>query len=85
MEKIILEIDGMMCGMCESHINDVIRKNFKIKKVSSSHSKNRTEIISEDKIDEDSLKKAISDTGYQVITIAYEPYVKKGFFGTFRK
>ena len=26
----ILKIDGMMCGMCESHMNDVIRKNFKI-------------------------------------------------------
>ena len=24
-----LKIDGMMCGMCESHMNDVIRKNFK--------------------------------------------------------
>lgn len=85
MEKITLEIEGMMCGMCESHINDVIRKKFKIKKVSSSHSKNRTEIISEDKIDENSLKKAISDTGYQVISVTYEPYVKKGLFSSLRK
>ena len=39
MQKITLEIDGMMCGMCESHINDAIRKAFSVKKVSSSHSK----------------------------------------------
>ena len=26
MIKTALKIDGMMCGMCEAHINDVIRK-----------------------------------------------------------
>ncbi len=36
MVKITLKINGMMCGMCESHINDVIRKTFPVKKVSSS-------------------------------------------------
>lgn len=36
MQKITLKIDGMMCGMCESHINDVIRRTFPVKKVSSS-------------------------------------------------
>ena len=25
MIKTTLKIDGMMCGMCESHMNDVIR------------------------------------------------------------
>ena len=32
-----LRIDGMACGMCESHINDAIRNNFDVKKVKSSH------------------------------------------------
>ncbi len=39
-----VDIDGMMCGMCESHINDAVRNNFKVKKVSSSHGKGRTVI-----------------------------------------
>ena len=39
MVSITVTISGMMCGMCESHINDVIRRNFSVKKVSSSHSK----------------------------------------------
>lgn len=26
MVETILRVDGMMCGMCESHINDVVRK-----------------------------------------------------------
>ena len=37
MVKFTLGVEGMACGMCESHINDEIRKNLKVKKVSSSH------------------------------------------------
>ena len=32
-KKITLQIDGMMCGMCESHINDAIRSNLNVKKL----------------------------------------------------
>ncbi len=39
MLKITLKIDGMMCGMCESHVGDAIRRAFPVKKVTSSHSK----------------------------------------------
>ena len=39
MVETILKIDGMMCGMCESHINDVVRKTANIQKVSSSHTR----------------------------------------------
>ena len=28
MEKITVKIEGMMCGMCEAHINDVIRRIY---------------------------------------------------------
>ena len=80
MVKIILKIDGMACGMCESHINDTIRRNFKVKKVTSSHSKGETEIIAERPLDEETLKKAIGNTGYTVLSVNTEPYVKKGFF-----
>lgn len=31
MTQTTLKIDGMMCGMCESHINDAIRKEFPVK------------------------------------------------------
>lgn len=80
MVKMILKIDGMACGMCESHINDPIRRNFKVKKITSSHSKGETEIIAERPLDEETLKKAIGNTGYTVLSVNTEPYVKKGFF-----
>ena len=34
-----VKIDGMMCGMCEAHVNDAIRARFNVKKVTSSHAK----------------------------------------------
>lgn len=79
MIKTTVGIDGMMCGMCESHVNDAIRKSFDVKKVSSSHSKRKTEIISEEAIDEDKLRAVIDETGYTVLSVDSEPYKKKGF------
>lgn len=81
MLKITLQVDGMMCGMCESHVNDAIRKAFPVKKVTSSHRKGETVILSESDIDEAALRSAIGATGYEVRTIDKEPYVKKGMFG----
>lgn len=68
----------MMCGMCESHVNDVVRKLGGVKKVSSSHMKNRTEIIAEDDADIDAMKDAIASQGYRVFSVEKENYEKKG-------
>ena len=65
MVKTIVGVDGMMCGMCESHVNEAVRNAFPIKKVSSSHGKKQTEIISEESLDHEKLKAAIEKTGYQ--------------------
>ena len=81
MYKTTIGIDGMACGMCESHIQDVIRKNFDIKKVTASASKNMAEIISEGQIPEDKLHEAIDPTGYTVTSYESGEYVKKGLFG----
>lgn len=77
MQKITVGVTGMMCGMCESHINDTVRKNFNVDKVTSSHSKNETVIITDTPIDEEKLKAAINATGYTVTSIRVEPYEKK--------
>ena len=79
MVKTTLGIDGMMCGMCESHMNDAIRNNFDVKKVTSSHSKKQTEVISEEALDESKLKEVVEKTGYQLTSVETEPYEKKGF------
>ena len=86
MLKITMGIDGMMCGMCESHINDAIRREFKVKKVTSSHTKKQTVILTEKPLDEERLRKVIDDTGYKVTSIETAEEEKKGgLFGLFKK
>ena len=79
MVKIVLEVEGMACGMCEAHVNDAIRKAFQVRKVTSSHTKGTTEILAESPLDEERLKSVIAATGYTVQSVKTEPYVKKGF------
>ncbi len=84
MIKTTLEVEGMACGMCEAHVNDAVRKAFNVKKVTSSHTAGRTEIISDEALDETVLRRALDGTGYTVKGVRSEPYEKKGF-SLFRK
>lgn len=86
MKKITLKIDGMACSMCEAHINDCIRQNFRVKKVTSSHAKGETVIIAENEPDKAQLQKAITDTGYTLNDVKTEEYEEKGkLFSLFKK
>ena len=78
--KITLKIDGMVCGMCEAHINDAVRRAFPVKKVSSSKTKKETVIITETDIEEKQLYDVIKNTGYILTEIKKEPYEKKRIF-----
>lgn len=80
MIETILKIDGMACGMCESHINDAVRNAFPVKKVTSSHSRGETVILSETAIPEAELRPVIAKTGYELTSYACAPYEKKGLF-----
>ena len=80
-----VKIDGMMCGMCESHINDAIRNAFSVKKVSASHSRGEADIISEEPIDEAKLREAITKTGYDFVSMTRKPAEKHSLFGFLKK
>jgi copper chaperone CopZ len=85
MKKITLKIDGMRCGMCESHVSDVLRRSFVVSKVSSSALKGEAVIICEQDIPETDIKAALDPSGYRVIGYSSEEYVKKSFFSYFRR
>lgn len=85
MTEITLKIDGMKCGMCESHVNDLARRVKGVKKATSSHSKGEATIIGEDDVSLDDVKEAISKDGYRVLEASSKPYVKKGFFSFLKK
>ena len=85
MIETIVKVDGMMCGMCEGHINDAIRSHFPVKKVSSSHSKGRTVIRSQEALDQAQLRQVIDATGYKALDVVSRPEEKRGLLGRLKK
>ena len=80
MIETVLKVEGMACGMCESHVNEVVRKTAEVKKVTSSYTKGETVILSEQPLDIEALRRAIAETGYTVKGAQEKPCEKKGFF-----
>lgn len=85
MIETIVQVDGMMCGMCESHINDAVRSHFQVRKVSSSHSKGQTVIRSQEALDQAQLRQVIDATGYKVLDVVSRPVEKRGLLGHLKK
>ena len=82
MIKTTMKIDRMMCGMCEAHVCDAIRKAVPdAKKVTASRSKKEASFLTESTVDADALKAVIDATGYTCTGMDSAPYEKKGLFG----
>ena len=89
MTQVTVQLEGMMCGMCESHVKDAIRKGIPdAKDVSASHSANTAAFYMENDMPkgmiQHELKSAIEPTGYKVLSVKTEsgvqPAKKKGLF-----
>lgn len=76
-------IDGMMCEMCEAHINDAIRRSFAVKSAKSNRKKKQCVVVSDEPLDEAKVREVIGQTGYDLLSISSEPYQKKRFLGLF--
>lgn len=68
MKILELKIDGMKCSMCESHVNDIIRKINGVKKVKSDHLKGISTVVMEDNASIDEIKTALANDGYRVLS-----------------
>ena len=80
-----VKVSGMACSMCEAHINDAIRAALPVEKVTSSHSRGETVIVSGEPLDEEKLRGIINTTGYTAWEISTAPYEKKGLFSFLKK
>ncbi|MBQ9151530.1 MAG: heavy-metal-associated domain-containing protein [Clostridia bacterium] len=85
MIRITVQVDGMMCGMCEAHINDTMRRSFPIKKVTSNHKKKETVILTEQDIDDSRIEAAIKDSGYTYLGATHEEEKPRGLAALFKK
>lgn len=85
MQKITLGIDGMMCGMCVTHVNDALRKANGVKKVETSLSAKQSVIVADDGLNTNDIEKAICDLGYTVTSVSSVPYEKKPLFSFLKR
>ena len=82
MIKTTMKIDGMMCGMCEAHVCDAIRKAVpSAKKVTASRVRKEASFLTEAAVDAEALKAAVDATGYTCLGVETVPYEKRSWFG----
>ncbi|MBO4921098.1 MAG: heavy-metal-associated domain-containing protein [Lachnospiraceae bacterium] len=71
-KHITLKIDGMMCGMCESHVNDAIRSALNVRKLKTSHATGISEFYTDDVVSDERLRAIIEKTGYRLLNVERE-------------
>ncbi|MBP5574813.1 MAG: heavy-metal-associated domain-containing protein [Bacilli bacterium] len=79
MNKYILGIDGMKCGMCELHVEDAIRKAVQVKRIKGSRVKKNVEVFTELNLSEDDFKCFLSSTGYRITSFERVSAIKKWY------
>ena len=72
MVKVTVNVEGMMCGHCEAHVNEAIKKAFGAEDVVSSHESNTTVFTAPERVDEDKIRATIKEAGYEVTGITQE-------------
>ena len=72
MYKTTVTVEGMMCHMCEKHVNEAVSKAFAAENPVSDHTANKTEFISAEKPDEAKVKEVIEAAGYTVKAVHTE-------------
>jgi copper chaperone CopZ len=81
MIETVFKIDGMMCTMCEAHVKDAIRKSQPdADHIDASHKKGEARVRSRAPLDEAAVIRALSATGYRVLSHSSSEYQPKGFF-----
>ncbi len=72
MYKTTVTVEGMMCHMCEKHVNEALSKAFAAENPVSDHTANKTEFISAEKPDAAKVKEVIEAAGYTVKAVHTE-------------
>ncbi len=85
MVKTTIKIKGIMCENCVAHINETIKNEFDINKVTTSKESGISEVISDNELSEEKLREVINREGYEVTEVTSEPYEKKRLFGFGKK
>ena len=83
--KITIQVGGMVCGMCEAHVNDAVRRALPVKKVSSRRAKKETVILAEQDIEDSLIEAVVKESGYEFLGITREESKPRGLSRLFRR
>ena len=72
MVKVTINVEGMMCGHCEAHVNKAIQAAFGAEDVVSSHENGTTVFSVPEKVDEAKVEEVIKEAGYEFKGITQE-------------
>ena len=72
MVKVTVNVEGMMCGHCEAHVNKAIQAAFGAEDVVSSHESGTTVFTAPEKVDEAKVEEVIKEAGYEFKGITQE-------------
>lgn len=67
MKKIVVNVDGMMCAMCEKHVIEAVGKVAGVISVTASHEAKQVVVECVEDIDCKNIKQAIESQGYKVL------------------
>lgn len=70
LNRYIFYVEGMKCGMCETHLNDAVRKRLEnATNIKSNRREGTVSFVYKDLLDVRELKKDFEELGYRVIGI----------------
>lgn len=67
MNKLTLNVNGMMCGGCENRVKNVLKEIDGIEDVTADHNTGIVTIVSNKEISMEIIKETIEDIGYEVV------------------
>ena len=65
----VMNINGMMCAHCQAHVEKALNAIDGLEAKVSREDKNATVTLSKD-VPDDALKNAVTEAGYEVVSIA---------------
>ena len=66
MNKIVFNVNGMMCPRCKAHVEDACKKINGVSDASASLDEKNVTILCDNTVTEATLKDAIIEAGYEV-------------------
>ncbi len=80
MEKIEINVEGMMCSNCEKHVAEALSKVPGVKSASADREKKAAFVEAEDGVGDDLLKAAVEEAGYKPGDVARAKEKSRCFF-----